>query len=157
MFSFCVRARYHESMTSLNEHKNIPPCFYRVSAKALILDESKQKFLVVQEADGRWELPGGGIDHGETPTEALRREIKEEMGLEIRSVAEHPAYFFTFLNVTGFWLGNALYETTLLGLDFTPSDECIAIKFVTREEALTLNAFSNVFQFSRLFEPKRHI
>ena len=144
-------------MTSFDEHKDIPPCFYRVSAKALILDESKQKFLVVQEADGRWELPGGGIDHGETPTEALRREIKEEMGLEVRSVAEQPAYFFTILNVTGYWLGNALYETTLLGLDFTPSGECIAFKFVTSEEAHLLVAYPNVTQFSRLFEPKRHL
>jgi len=26
-----------------------------------------------------WDMPGGGIDHGESPHEAIRREIKEEM------------------------------------------------------------------------------
>jgi 8-oxo-dGTP diphosphatase len=32
---------------------------------------------------GRWFLPGGGVDHGEHPTDALRREITEETGLAV--------------------------------------------------------------------------
>lgn len=32
---------------------------------------------------GRWFLPGGGVDHGEDPTDALRREFAEETGLEV--------------------------------------------------------------------------
>ncbi|OGZ07606.1 MAG: hypothetical protein A3C93_02175 [Candidatus Lloydbacteria bacterium RIFCSPHIGHO2_02_FULL_54_17] len=136
--------------------KEIPPCFYRVSAKALILDETRTKFLVVQEQDGRWELPGGGIDHGEEATETLKREIKEEMGLEVLHVASQPAYLMTFLNVTGYWMGNALYETTVKDLNFTPSDECVALRFVTPTEAKALNAFPNVAKFAGVFDPKRH-
>lgn len=34
---------------------------------------------------GMWTLPGGGVDHGESPDNAVTRELYEETGLEARS------------------------------------------------------------------------
>ena len=50
----------------------------------------KNKFILIKKGKGpykgRWDLPGGKIDFGETPEEALTREIMEETGLKVKSV-----------------------------------------------------------------------
>lgn len=42
------------------------PCFYRVSVKAIAIDETG-RFMLAREADGYWNLIGGGLEHGEDP------------------------------------------------------------------------------------------
>lgn len=61
------------------------------ATNAIILNENKEILFTERSLDddflpGYWELPGGGIDYGETPQEGLLREIKEECGLEIEII-----------------------------------------------------------------------
>jgi 8-oxo-dGTP diphosphatase len=58
----------------------------RVTAALIQHDE---RILIAQRGRGKrfacqWEFPGGKVRHDESPEDCLRREIKEELNLEIR-------------------------------------------------------------------------
>lgn len=58
---------------------------FQVFAAAVILDE-KRNFLLVKATYQRihpWGLPGGSLEYGEHPEEAMAREVWEEMSLKI--------------------------------------------------------------------------
>mgnify|MGYP001601095622 CR=1 FL=1 len=135
---------------------NITNCFYRMSVKALILDDEK-RFLLTLESGGLWDLPGGGLDFGEEPHACLAREIKEEMGLEVLYASKQPLYFFSSTQKDGkYWVCNVLYEAKVADLNFQPSDECIEARFFTKEEALKENLFPNVKEFVKKYDPDSH-
>jgi len=50
---------------------------------ALLLVDARGRLLVCERAngDGAWQFPQGGVDEGESVEEALRREVREEIGL----------------------------------------------------------------------------
>lgn len=59
----------------------------RLSAKAVIRRDGRILLARLSAAAveaGRWTLPGGGVDHGESPAAALAREVHEETGLTAR-------------------------------------------------------------------------
>lgn len=58
---------------------------------------------------GQWEFPGGKVDPGETPVEALHRELREELGVTVALGAElagpdDGAWIITERHVMRLWL-----------------------------------------------------
>lgn len=57
-----------------------------------ILENSQGEFLVTQRAfnkkwaAGNWEMPGGGAKSKESSLDAIKREVKEETGLDVKMV-----------------------------------------------------------------------
>src|SRR3989304_6034714 len=54
---------------------------------AVVVENERGEILLARSnkppVEGKWVLPGGGINFGETSRQAAQREIKEETGLEI--------------------------------------------------------------------------
>ncbi len=58
-----------------------------VGAYGICVDDDRMLLARIREAtpdDGKWTLPGGGLLYGETPDDAVRREVEEETGLLCR-------------------------------------------------------------------------
>jgi 8-oxo-dGTP diphosphatase len=56
----------------------------RIGAAAIILDEDRRVLLVKHKYGRRnWELPGGYVEPGESTTDAVVREVREETGLRV--------------------------------------------------------------------------
>ena len=60
----------------------------RSAARAVLLDNQGQVYLLNVSKHGYHKLPGGGIDEGEEIIQALERELLEEVGCKAEIVAE---------------------------------------------------------------------
>ena len=73
-------------------------------------------------AAGKWEFPGGKIEPGETPEQAIKREIREELNIEITSLA----HFDNSKTITAEWeveLDCFLVESDSMPTESTDYDE----------------------------------
>jgi mutator protein MutT len=75
-----------------------------LSAAAYIRDEEGHILLLRRsDGDNLWGFPGGGVELGERAADAVVREVREEIGLEVEPVAligvySSPEYTFAYPN-----------------------------------------------------------
>jgi ADP-ribose pyrophosphatase YjhB (NUDIX family) len=97
-----------------------------IGCSAAIFDRERQKVLLTQRVDnGRWCVPGGFMEPGESMTEACVREVFEETGLHTRvvrliSVYTNPHLLLTFSD------GNA-WQMVVLHFEAEPIDGVLGI------------------------------
>ncbi len=110
-----------------------------VAAAALIVDEQERLLLLCRGREPRkgfWALPGGFIDIGERVEEGLRREIREEVGLEPTAfdfVASFPNSY-PFKGVT-YPVLDLFFETRVEGVTVVmDAEESSDHKWVGRKE-----------------------
>lgn len=67
----------------MTETENVEPMAQaRAAAGVLFFDESGRVLLVRPSYKPGWDIPGGYLHPGETPTEAAAREVSEELGIK---------------------------------------------------------------------------
>lgn len=88
--------------------------FLHKDSKVLICKRARTKSFL----PGKWELPGGHVEFGETLEECLRRELREELDMEI--ILGTPYFEFTYLMNNG---NDHVIEVDYLGEMRNPGQE----------------------------------
>lgn len=115
----------------MNDDGYITP---KVDVRGAVIQDDK--ILLVKEAsDGLWTLPGGWADVGDSPSEAVEREIREESGYEARATKlmavedrklRHPHYVFDVYKM--------FFLCDLTGGEATTSIETTAVDWFAEDE-----------------------
>ena len=77
----CIRKMLHEAQRQI-----------RVGVAVLVINDKGEILFGKRKGShgaGTWSLPGGHVDYGERPADTVRRETKEETGMDIWLVAQH--------------------------------------------------------------------
>ena len=131
----------------------------RRGVRAVVLDPAGRVLLVRFEfpTASLWATPGGGVDAGETPEQAIRRELDEELGLtdvELGPWIWTREHVFPF--VDGRWDGQAERFALVRTEAFEPAPrftaEQLASEFVT---GMRWWALDELEASDELFAPRR--
>ena len=104
---------------------------YRISLKCLIRNDKGEVLVVKESGRDYWDLPGGGMDHGESIIAAIAREMKEEVNLSgdftYRVIAvDEPAY----LKEHNFYQIRLIFELKPNNLTFSNGEDGDEISFI---------------------------
>jgi len=58
----------------------------KVDVRGFVLNEKNEVLMAKESIDGKWTIPGGWADIGDTPSEAVLKEVKEETGFDAEIV-----------------------------------------------------------------------
>jgi 8-oxo-dGTP pyrophosphatase MutT (NUDIX family) len=117
----------------MTKYADIPSPFYRVTLKALIFDAQK-RLLLVQTAEGLWEVPGGGWEHGESMQHCIRREVMEELGVGVLQINFGTMYPYNAKSQRGYEALKLAVPVVLEDDQIIPGDGMVAFKYVTPQE-----------------------
>lgn len=104
---------------------------YRVSIKGLVRNRNGEVLVVKESGRDWWDLPGGGMDHGEDLKMAIAREMYEEVSLsgeftyQVVAVDE-PMY----LDVHDFWQVRLIFEIWPEDMNFEPGEDADEVAFM---------------------------
>lgn len=111
----------------------LPACYYRATTKAIVFDSGRRLLVQVNSA-GEHELPGGGLEYGEEVSEALSREVNEELGVDVANVGEFMGLWYGTHSELGSPMLRLAFRVTLRSNNFKPSDGMTAALWVTKDE-----------------------
>ena len=104
----------------------------------------------LKHAHNKWEFVGGGIDFGEDPETALKREVKEEAGVDVEIIRLLPKIITHIWDLTEEQQQVLLlhYECKIIGGELKPGldEEIGELKYFSLNEIKTLNTLPQIYE-----------
>lgn len=103
------------------------------AVSAFVLDGDGRILLArraVEPDEGKWDVPGGFLEEGEDPVAGLRRELREEAGIEI----EVGDFVGVFADTYGDGhVLNLVWETAIADGEPTPDDDVAELRWFPKD------------------------
>jgi 8-oxo-dGTP pyrophosphatase MutT (NUDIX family) len=128
---------------------------FRISLKCLIQDATGSVLVVKETGRDWWDLPGGGMDHGEDLRSVIAREMKEEVNLEgdflfkIIDVDEPK-----LLEAHNFWQLRLIFAVNPSHLAFSAGEDGDEVAFINPAEfkKSDTNVERPIYEYSQLLK-----
>lgn len=123
-----------------------------VGSSAQIYDPAGEKILLTKRGDnGRWCLPGGQLDSGESVTETCAREVLEETGLIVEvgrliAVYSSPDMILSYDDDHKYQVISFHFEVKVIGGELGLSNETTEVGYYSLEEIKTMDVMEHHLQ-----------
>jgi 8-oxo-dGTP diphosphatase len=112
---------------------NSPQARHSVSVSGIVTDDHGRALLIQRRDNQHWEPPGGVLEVAESIEEGLRREVREETGLDVEPIVLTGVYKNTVRAIIAL-----VFRCKVTGGQLTTNDEATGFRWVTEAEATAL-------------------
>jgi ADP-ribose pyrophosphatase YjhB (NUDIX family) len=110
-----------------------PDSRHSVSVAGVVVDRAGRALLIRRHDNAHWEAPGGVLELQEPIEDGVRREVKEETGLDVEPVALTGVYKNMARGIVAL-----VFRCTAVSGELTTNDEVTAFHWASPEEVIAM-------------------
>jgi 8-oxo-dGTP diphosphatase len=110
-----------------------PAAKHWVSVAGVVTDDHDRALMIQRRDNKRWEAPGGVLETGESITDGLKREVREETGLDVEPIALTGVYKNMTRGIVAL-----VFRCKITGGKLATNDEAVAFRWASETDIRSL-------------------